>query len=411
MSSEEVRRLISVIGLLAQLGGAVLLVALFFLLFHNASRRRYFLYWGRGWLALAVGLSILVLRYRLLPGGIAQDPVAAPALHAGYLFAKVAYFALLAAGTAAYCSGLRLRGTTPYALAGLGAYTLFAVTVSPALDRTFLWQCAPAIAALAYSCFRFLRLPPSRRSLGSRATGTIFGIMSVQWAMYFVAFGFTDRFAALPAPVRLVVQFNPYFDLLAQVLLGYGMVVLLMEDAKREVDDAHAELAVAHDQLRRDSLYDALTGCLNRRAFVEQVALEGARASFGAVMMVDLDDLKTVNDTRGHAAGDDLLRTAADVLRRATRPSDRLFRWGGDEFLLLMPGALAVEVQPRLEERIGRLSREAHPEGAAPLRVSLGSADYADAEGLEAAIDAADRAMYAQKARRKQDLAEVTAGS
>ena len=406
MSSEEVRRLISVVGLVAQLGGAVLLIALFFLLFRNASRRRYFLYWGRGWLSLALALTALVSLYLLLPASPAQRAVASPVLRLAYLCGKLAFFGLLAAGTAAYCSGLRLRGTARYWLAGLAAYALLAVALSGGVDRVFLWQCPVAVAALAYSSHRFLLLPPSRRSLGSRATGAFFAIMAAQWTVYFAAFAFLGRLDSFPAPLRVVVQYNAYFDLLVQVLLGYGMVVLLMEDSKREVDDAHAELAVAHDRLSRVSLYDALTGCLNRRAFLEQVALEGARASFGTVVMVDLDNLKVVNDTLGHAAGDELLRAAAEVLRHATRPVDRLFRWGGDEFLLLMPGARAEEVQPLLEERIGRLSRELRTEAHTPLLLSLGSADYQDAEGLEAAIRSADDAMYVQKALRKQGVAE-----
>lgn len=406
MPSEEVRRLISVIGLVAQLGGTVLLIALFFLLFHNASRRRYFLYWGRGWLALAVALCALLLRYALFPANAGAQGASARLLAGVYLYGKLVYFGLLAAGTAAYTSGLRLRGTTPYALAALGAYTAVAVALSTELPGVFLWQGPAAMAALAYSSVRFLRLPPSRRSLGSRATGVFFGIMAAQWAVYFAAFGLAEPIEALPAAVRVVVQYNAYFDLLVQVLLGYGMVVLLMEDAKREVDDAHAELAVAHDRLRRVSLYDALTGCLNRRAFLEQVALEGARASFGAVVMVDLDNLKTVNDTLGHAVGDELLRGAAETLRHATRPVDRLFRWGGDEFLLLMPGARADEVQPLLAERIGRLARELRMTEGVPLLLSLGSADYDDADGLEAAIREADDAMYAHKALRKRSYAE-----
>lgn len=411
MSSEEVRRLISVVGLVAQLGGSVLLITLFFLLFHNASRRRYFLYWGRAWLSLALALSALMSLYLLLPEAPGPRAVAGPALRLVYLYGKLAFFGLLAAGTASYCSGLRLRGSTPYWLAGIAAYSLLAVALSGGLEHVFLWQCPVAMLALAYCSTRFLRLPPSRRSLGSRATGVFFAIMAVQWAVYLAAFAFLGRLASFPAPLRVVVQYNAYFDLLVQVLLGYGMVVLLMEDSKREVDDAHAELAVAHDRLRRVSLYDALTGCLNRRAFLEQVALEGARASFGTVVMVDLDNLKTVNDTLGHSAGDELLRAAAEVLRHATRPMDRLFRWGGDEFLLLMPGARAEEVQPLLEDRIGRLSRELRTEAPTPLLLSLGSADYADAEGLEAAIRHADDAMYVHKALRKQGVAEFASGA
>src|ERR671929_1261361 len=99
----------------------------------------------------------------------------------------------------------------------------------------------------------------------------------------------------------VVVNFNTYFDLLLNIALGFGMVVLLMEDAKREVDDAQSELRVAHDQLRRAALYDTLTDSLNRRAYEQGVGLEMARGTFGTVVIADLDNLKAVNDAFGHA--------------------------------------------------------------------------------------------------------------
>ena len=112
-----------------------------------------------------------------------------------------------------------------------------------------------------------------------------------------------------------IVIHNGYCDALLQMLLGSGMVVMLMEDAKREADDARAELAVAHDKLRRDALYDSLTDSLNRRAFAEGVGLEMARATFGAVVVLDMDNLKQVNDSAGHACGDELLQHLAGTLR------------------------------------------------------------------------------------------------
>src|SRR5919206_262862 len=83
----------------------------------------------------------------------------------------------------------------------------------------------------------------------------------------------------------VVVNFNTYADLLLNIALGVGMVVLLMEDAKREVDDAQAELRVAHDQLQRAALYDTLTDSLNRRAYEQGVGLEMARGTFGTVVI------------------------------------------------------------------------------------------------------------------------------
>jgi diguanylate cyclase (GGDEF)-like protein len=137
------------------------------------------------------------------------------------------------------------------------------------------------------------------------------------------------------------------------------------------------------------------------------VGTEAARGGFGAVVMLDLDNLKVANDTWGHATGDALLRRAADVLRAATRPSDRLYRWGGDEFLLVLPGARSAEVLPRLEDALSCADAELDPDERGRLRLlaSLGAADYAGAEELEDAIRTADLAMYQAKALHKRACA------
>jgi diguanylate cyclase (GGDEF)-like protein len=181
------------------------------------------------------------------------------------------------------------------------------------------------------------------------------------------------------------------------------MIVALMEDAKREIDDAQAELRVTHDQLRRAALYDSLTDSMNRRAFAEGVGLDMVRATFGTVVIADLDNLKLVNDTKGHTAGDQLLRQCADVLRSTLRPYDKLYRWGGDEFLLIVPSAHATDVVARLRDTIDGAEPviAGVPPEPTPLAVSLGAADFASSEELQLAIERADRAMYAEKGRRK----------
>lgn len=98
-----------------------------------------------------------------------------------------------------------------------------------------------------------------------------------------------------------------------------------------------------------------------------------------------------------------MLRHIVDVLRAALRANDKLFRWGGDEFLLVFPGADA----PHVERRIKSILESAEPlrlsDGSQlEIRVSVGSAAYESSEKLEDAIDAADRAMYADKGARKR---------
>jgi diguanylate cyclase (GGDEF)-like protein len=127
-------------------------------------------------------------------------------------------------------------------------------------------------------------------------------------------------------------------------------------------------------------------------------------------VIADVDNLKAVNDAHGHAAGDRLLRQCADLLRSALRPYDKLYRWGGDEFLLVIPSARGLDVDLRLNEVLGRAEPlEVGGGGVVQLQVSLGSADYTSAEEMEAAIQAADEAMYRNKQTRKSPEVGVRA--
>lgn len=139
---------------------------------------------------------------------------------------------------------------------------------------------------------------------------------------------------------------------------------------------------------------DSLTGLGNRRAFTEMLELEVARARRGSrplsVMICDLDDFKATNDRNGHEAGDELLRRAAQRLRHTARQSDACFRWGGDEFSLLLPDT-DREQGERLAERIrDAVAEVALPDGAAPLQITCGVAQLVpgqEARGLVARAD------------------------
>ncbi len=220
-------------------------------------------------------------------------------------------------------------------------------------------------------------------------------------SLYAVGFAVEGFQPWLPphGPLYYLLLYNSFFDLILQMLLGYGMVVLLLEDVSRESEDARHQLALAHDRLKKVSLYDPLTGALNRRAYDEGAGLESLGGRFGTALMLDMDNLKVVNDTAGHAAGDELLRRLAETLRRSVRPLDRVYRWGGDEFLLLFPAAPPEEVVPRVREAL-----RAVPE----LEASLGAARFSGTEDVPAAIKRADHAMYEEKARNRAARAELT---
>ncbi|HEX6040382.1 GGDEF domain-containing protein [Longimicrobium sp.] len=402
MFPEDVGALVSAIGLWTQTGGAFLLAGLFTALRRSHPRPQpYFREWTRAWYWLLAALLGVVLQYgSLLPAG---DTLAVRGANLLYQGGKLVFVAHLVAGTLNYVRGVRPRDFLRRAIPLILVYaTVTAFLPGVLLNGVMLLQ-APLIAGPFILCaWLLLRLPQSRSTMGSRATGTFFGLIAVLWLAYAFAFA-RDGIPALREPagsLDFLLQYNSYLDLLLQILLGFGMVVLLLEDAKREADDARAQLALAHDRLKRVSLYDPLTGALNRRAYDEGVGLEAVGARFGTAVMLDMDNLKAVNDAFGHAAGDDLLRRVVEAVRGSIRPTDRVYRWGGDEFLVLFPGALAEDMLPRIRAAFQEANEGA--DASRELLVSLGAADYAGAEEIADAIERADRAMYDEKARNRR---------
>ena len=407
MRFESAMAAVSYLGIVVHFGGTIVLVVLFALLHRFVFRRAYFSAWAGAWLSILVALAALVVRFAVLPQ---STPPAGElgwvdyTLMLGYQVAKLTALVLFFQGTRSYVSGARWQSHRLATFAWPFAYAVVTTLLTRAnLGALVVWQSVVAVVLLGSSAWMLLSLAPSRRTPGSLAAAATFGLLAALWAAYGLAFGVAAYGFARHAWTTTVVDFNSYFDLLVDFLLGFGMVVMLMEDAKREVDDAQAELRVAHDQLRRAALYDSLTGSLNRRAFVEGVGLEMARATFGTVAIADVDDLKGVNDSHGHGAGDRLLQHCADVLRAALRPYDKLYRWGGDEFLIVVPSAHASVVEARLREQLDQAAPAplGGSAGVRELRVSLGVADYGSAEEIAAAIERADRAMYVQKRGRK----------
>ena len=110
----------------------------------------------------------------------------------------------------------------------------------------------------------------------------------------------------------------------------------------RAIDDDRRSLQHAYDRARLDALQDGLTGLGNHRAFQEELDSQIAAARSAsmplALLMIDVDDLKATNDRRGHVAGDEVLRTVAQIMRANVRRGDHPFRIGGDEFAVLLPG-------------------------------------------------------------------------
>jgi diguanylate cyclase (GGDEF)-like protein len=198
--------------------------------------------------------------------------------------------------------------------------------------------------------------------------------------------------------IRLLVDppeggFSPESSALAEWLATQASIAL--------------ENARLHEVVREQAVTDELTGLVNRRRFVEALESEIARASrLGAplsLLFADLDDFKRVNDCRGHAAGDDALRTFADLLRDALRGIDTAARMGGEEFAVLLPGtelegaaAVAERIRTELSDRA--IQRDAV--GGGGLTTSIGVVQYRSGTPDEL-IRRADAALYRAKEQGK----------
>jgi diguanylate cyclase (GGDEF)-like protein len=158
------------------------------------------------------------------------------------------------------------------------------------------------------------------------------------------------------------------------------------------------ELRLRNAELDLTSRTDALTGLRNRRHLEEQLQRLTTATGQLSLLLLDVDRFKLVNDHRGHAAGDQVLRVVAARLRDATRPGDLPGRWGGEEFLVVLPDTGAAEAAALGELVRARIAADPVPLDGTPLRVtvSVGVASGA-ADGWEGLVRRADTGLYTAK--------------
>ncbi|MEA2332763.1 MAG: hypothetical protein QOH58_2901 [Thermoleophilaceae bacterium] len=157
-------------------------------------------------------------------------------------------------------------------------------------------------------------------------------------------------------------------------------------------------------RLRHEATHDTLTGLPNRRAFTARVLLEISGGEGFALVLCDMDNLKTVNDTRGHDAGDKALRTLADALHSELRRSDEAYRLGGDEFAVVLPATTRIDAE-RVMKRLRHAVTGSAPEGGQPIEASFGISVFEPGDDPERVVARADEALYQAKRRREESAA------
>ena len=328
----------------------------------------------------AVYAVCLLLQAHSVWAGYAPAGQAA-ALTVFVLVGQTAFYVVLRGGLS-----LHLRDpamTMPQMVFALSALAL-AYRINPHVRGGLLM-----VVALVLVFGAFTLTPARCRQLGWSAVGLFAAAMA--WG-------------AVHEPLR----FDPtiewiHFFFIATVLPTISLLAGQLSQLRRDLQVQKRELRQAMDRLHLLATHDELTGLPNRRHVQDWIRHETSRSERSGgclcLALIDLDHFKRINDQHGHAVGDEVLRIFARESRTILRSCDVLARWGGEEFLLVMPDTRPAEAQvalARLRERLAQPQAWADcPEGRATF--SAGLAVQRAAQSIEECVRDADAALYAAK--------------
>jgi diguanylate cyclase (GGDEF)-like protein len=366
-------------------GTAVILAGLLLLLFVY-RRRGYVLVWAGGWLLVAVAMLLLAPPY-------AHQKVA-DAVYGLSQFLTIAAGLVFVLGADAYRATPALRRELGLLLAPVFMWFVLAPV---ALQTGAVFAPGHLLAAGAIGAAGAAHLWLLRRAwlLGAAIVGA--GMLALAVLNIWIAVAGDGPAAAQTMRVHFV-------QLTAWLVIALGMQLMTFEDMTYELRAANRRLEAAQAELRLMVTTDPLTGCGNRRYFDEIIGRELRRhRRYGiplSLLFVDIDRFKAINDTLGHEAGDRVLQGVAAFLIRQIREADYIFRWGGDEFLILIScdGEEAARKGAELQAAFAA-SRDAAtlPRG---VGLSYGAVEVpAETTDIMPVVRTADERMYVNKGR------------
>ncbi len=381
------------VGLAIQCVG-VLLITLLSIFMRSSIKSNALKYWTASWASLAVSLVILFIAFHIAAGQTI--------LYSCYFFGEYLFGLLFIAGCRSQMMGASFTRKHIYLLIPALAIAL----MLPHASRDFndLFMIHAAILSVLFMLSFFTLRAGSRHeepSAGIRVMSAALLLLAIGFLHYVPVFGARKGVWGITMPLSYL-QYTSVFDLLFETLLGFGTVMVLMESVRREVEMANRKLLQARDQLELLVQMDPLTEALNRHAFHSLLRRPEAGqdvVTSGSVAVLDIDNLKPINDTMGHTAGDKAIRAVARATRSLVRADDMLFRWGGDEFLVLMFKLPQPEASRRMEKLNKILDENCQRWTGMPLTVtvSFGVAGFTSLTDLGQAIEQADKAMYARR--------------
>jgi diguanylate cyclase len=323
----------------------------------------------------------------------------------------------------AYAGTLPLTVPVVFLLCGIGLTGLFVALsefgINDRFDDHFLTT--PQIASNIMLQLGFLLAVPEIGYLFLSVMFVIFGFASLRmtarqavilWALTWAAIATIFFFLKTPValPMATTAEWLAASISFAMTIGQCTYIGLFGSTMRKTLHQRTVELRLAYLRIEELAQTDELTGLPNRRSIVKMLDDEIARGHRGtpcSVAMIDIDWFKRINDGYGHPAGDEVLRTVAITVFANIRANDRFGRYGGEEFLLVLPGTgrdEAGQIVERLRAMIAELDWNAFAIDMA-VTISAGIATLAPDDSSDAILARADRALYAAKATGRNRIA------
>ncbi len=383
---------LSTLGLFVQTAGVGLLAAIF-LYISRKSRSRVLQAMGYGWLFLF--LSLLALA--------AFSEIDIPFGNFPYQYLKVLYFVALV------IAADRMSHDSPLGRP-LGVAALVSVAVSFAIvflahSGSLFYAIHMGISAVAWLLVAVLVLRSRVGGLGKPLSALLALLTSFLHVAYVILFAISA--AHNDRPVRFLA-YAGFYDLFLEMLFGMALIIWAMEDTERKLSSVHARTLDDTQRARRRAHLDPLTETYNRLFLDENRESLSSDPAGGAIVLIDVDELKAINDREGHEEGDKAIWTVAAAIKKLIRGDDYVIRWGGDEFLVILPGMGEDVIRKRFYllpakiEEVRQSPRHSARVYRKFLSASIGVTPYSKRIPFDAAVEMADRMMYERKNEHRQ---------
>lgn len=362
-------------------------ITLLFLMLYRVLLRSYFLRWGQAWLAMLIALVSLHLVFSF-PWLRFLEPL--------YFAGEYVFAALLWLGFASFPErDFPIRRFIPWLASAIVAWSLFLTLFDPHFSNRF------TLHALVFT----VSLIPAWVALSRLALPATYGwvkkiaLVALSLLMFNFLLCASPVFSSAWAVGQIADCYFAYqsiFDLMIEMFLAFSLLIIAAVNMKGELESANHVLKDERDKLSMLAHQDALTGCFNRHALSELHARLRDRS--GLVVMIDINDLKPINDHCGHHVGDQAICRVAQILKARMRAQDYLFRYGGDEFVIVSFDMHKEEAEQRLQSVQETLKQLPYLEGLShSVSIAWGMQVFTDEQSFERAVNTADDLMYQHK--------------